>query len=121
MEHDIEHGDPHGHVGGILLGLLVGAAVGAGLALLLAPKSGRETRNDLAGRARKLHETANESYRQGRERVEQMAMKGRESVEQVAEKGREAYEKARGVAPRAKEDIKQSVGEFVKAGEPRES
>ncbi len=37
---------------GAALGLVTGAAVGAGAALLLAPRSGRETRRDIARAAR---------------------------------------------------------------------
>lgn len=120
MEHDIEQSDSCVGAGGVLLGLLLGVAVGAGLALLLAPKSGRETRRDLADHARKARESASESYKQGRERVEQMAAKGRETVEQVTEKGREAYGKARGVVQRTKEDVKQNVSEFVSTSERRD-
>ena len=37
-----------------LLAFLLGAAVGAGVALLLAPQSGEETRKEIANRTRKL-------------------------------------------------------------------
>jgi len=98
----------HGGAGSFALGVLMGAALGAGLALLLAPRSGREFRDDLAGRARKAKESASEGYRQGREKVGQLVGKGREAVD-----------KARGVAQRTKEDIKQNVHELV--GAARES
>ena len=39
---------------GMLGGLLLGAAVGAGVALLLAPASGSETRSTIGRRARRL-------------------------------------------------------------------
>lgn len=47
-----------GSVGGILAAFAVGAAVGAGLTLLYAPRSGKETRDLLAKRARELKERA---------------------------------------------------------------
>ena len=106
----------HGGAGSFALGVLMGAAVGAGLALLLAPRSGREFREDLAGRARKARESAADGYRQGREKVEQAVVKGRERVEQAVVKGREAVDKARGVAQRTKEDIKQNVNDLVGSG-----
>lgn len=43
---------------GMFGGLIVGGLIGAGLALLLAPASGRETRRRLRGRFDDLKETA---------------------------------------------------------------
>jgi gas vesicle protein len=43
-------------------GLAIGALVGAGIALLLAPTSGEETRRLIARRARRLAEDARERY-----------------------------------------------------------
>jgi gas vesicle protein len=45
-------------VGGYLAALGIGALVGAGLALLLAPRSGKETREQLAQGARDLKKNA---------------------------------------------------------------
>ena len=42
-------GTREGSAAGVMLAFLAGAAVGAGLALLLAPRSGRETREKLRG------------------------------------------------------------------------
>ena len=105
MAYDTERESQHVGTGSFALGVVIGAAIGAGLALLLAPRSGRELRGDLASRARKARESAADGYRQGRERVEHLV-----------DKGREAYDKARGVAHRTKEDIKQNVGELVGTG-----
>jgi len=105
MAYDNGRDTGHGGAGVFALGIVMGAAIGAGLALLMAPRSGRELRDDLAGRARKARESAAEGYRQGRERVGQ-----------VVGKGREAVDKARGVAQRTKEDIKQNVHDLVAAG-----
>jgi gas vesicle protein len=43
---------------GALMGFLLGAAVGAGVALLMAPSSGEETRRRLGESAQKLKSTA---------------------------------------------------------------
>ncbi len=42
---------PH-HLGGILTAFAVGAALGAGIALLYAPRSGKDTRKILADKGR---------------------------------------------------------------------
>lgn len=51
-----------GGVRTFVAGLLIGALVGAGIALLVAPQSGEETRRSLARRARRLAEDARERY-----------------------------------------------------------
>jgi gas vesicle protein len=45
-----------------MAGLLIGALVGAGLALLLAPHSGEETRRIIRRRARKLATDVQDRY-----------------------------------------------------------
>lgn len=49
----------------ITTAVLAGAAVGAGVALLFAPKSGKETRAWLAHRTRSLKSTTSSALRQG--------------------------------------------------------
>src|ERR1700694_3513990 len=50
----VERGDAGGGIGPLLIGL----ALGAGVALLLAPQSGEETRRSVARRARRAQEAA---------------------------------------------------------------
>lgn len=52
---------------GVLLAFAVGAVVGAAAALLMAPASGRETRELVGRRAREARDRAAEAARQGRE------------------------------------------------------
>jgi hypothetical protein len=58
---------------GIMLAAVVGAAVGAGVALLFAPRSGKETRAWLAQRTRKLQETTMSAYAQGKGAIQRAA------------------------------------------------
>lgn len=44
------------------LGILLGAAVGAGVALLLAPQSGRKTRKQLSRNAEELRDRASDRW-----------------------------------------------------------
>jgi gas vesicle protein len=55
--------------GGVVLGFVIGAVVGAAAALLLAPASGRETRDVMNRRAREARDRAVEAARQGREEL----------------------------------------------------
>jgi len=86
--------------GSVLRSFLIGGLVGAGIALLVAPKSGRETREKL----RELVKDAKEETGQYLEKVKGSAAtvvkKGEEFLEEqksmlttAVEAGKEAYEK----------------------------
>ena len=74
-----------------VVGFGVGALVGAGIALLLAPKSGSETRDLLRGY---IGQAKDEIYTRGRD--------AKATLDSVIERGKAAYEggKARGESPR---------------------
>jgi gas vesicle protein len=61
-ENAMEREGESGAVRTFAAGLLIGALVGAGIALLLAPQSGEETRRLLTRRARRLADDARERY-----------------------------------------------------------
>jgi len=67
-----------------LRSFVVGAAFGAGIALLLAPASGADTRKRIGGAARRIREEAGE-------RIHDL----REDAEEAVDKGREAYYQTR--------------------------
>lgn len=75
---------------------LLGVAVGAGVALLYAPKSGKETRRYIA---RKTGEARDALAETG----ERLLEKGRELGEEIAERGREIYRKGAELAEEAGE------------------
>jgi len=58
---------------GILVAAVVGAAVGAGVALLLAPQSGRKTRGWLADRGRDLKDRVTNAVEDTRDSVRRAA------------------------------------------------
>jgi gas vesicle protein len=83
--------DHGGNASGILLSFLLGGLTGAALAILFAPRSGRETR-ELLG------EKLKEGAERGREFGERASSKGREIVDEAAEyvsKGKETAERRR--------------------------
>jgi gas vesicle protein len=55
---DAHSATPESRSGTVVMAVLAGAAIGAAMALLLAPRSGRETRRVLRKRADGLRETA---------------------------------------------------------------
>lgn len=54
-----------------LRGFIIGGAIGTVLALLYAPKSGRETREDLRGRMDDMYEKARDEYEVSLDRARQ--------------------------------------------------
>ncbi|HVQ24764.1 MAG TPA: YtxH domain-containing protein [Planctomycetota bacterium] len=69
--------DRSGGTAGVVLSFMVGALSGAALAILFAPRSGRETREMLGERLRETKE-------RGRNVGEQALQKGREAAEDAA-------------------------------------
>lgn len=78
----------------ILVPLLVGGVVGAGIALLLAPKAGREIRKD----------------------IKEFAGETKEKVSSTFEKGKELYQEGRSAVAHAYEEGKSAITSAVEAG-----
>lgn len=91
--------------GGIGL-FILGVAVGAGIALLLAPQSGAETRQDLRRGARRLRRKARVMVEDAREQAEDLARTTSSAARDVAREARAALESrlarhGRGASPDA--------------------
>ena len=67
-----------------LTGFLLGAVVGAAAALLMAPQSGEETREQIRERGIELRSRASEVGEEGRKRAEELAMDARARAEAPA-------------------------------------
>ena len=74
---------------------LAGLGVGALIGILYAPKSGRETREDLAQSAREGSEYLKARGRQAAERAGQIVDKGKEQVSHYVGRGREVVDRGR--------------------------
>jgi gas vesicle protein len=70
--------------GTFLLGALAGALVGAGVALLMAPKSGAEVRQDLSTGYGSMRDAAARRYRDLAERANAKMVQLEERVDQYA-------------------------------------
>ena len=99
MRYDYEREDTN--VSTKLTYLLVGGGIGAVIALLFAPKSGKEMREDIADVTRKgieksretasqLQERAGEYYEVGRERASEMYQSAQEKAGEISEKAKSA-------------------------------
>jgi len=75
---------------------LAGLGVGALVGILYAPKSGRETRDDIAQGAREGSEYLRTRGRQAAEQVGQYVNTSREQMNQYVGRGREIVDRGRG-------------------------
>jgi gas vesicle protein len=74
---------------------LAGLGVGALVGILYAPKSGRETRDELASGAREGTEYLRKRTRQAAEEVNALVDKSKEQLDDYVERGREAVDRGR--------------------------
>ncbi len=86
--------------GSVLLSFLLGGVVGAGLALLLAPQSGIETRRKIKEMADDMKEKSNQYVNQASEKINTMVDEGRgyydekkSLLKSAIDAGKDAYEK----------------------------
>lgn len=109
-----------------VVAFLCGALVGAGVALLLAPKSGRETQADLKEGARRfregtgerltdLRDTLGERYDRTRDRVETQVGAFRRNVADRQKKAGEAIKAGKDAARQARSDLEARVSESKEA------
>ncbi len=83
----------NGNGGSTLAGFLIGGLLGAGAMLLLAPKSGKETRAELQQKALELREktvgTVQETYTTAKSKAEQVTAEARGKAEELKQRGKE--------------------------------
>src|SRR5882762_4591496 len=84
---------------------LVGLSIGSVVAILFAPKSGKETREYIANKTREANEYARNKAQELRERAEDTVERGKEMVTQTKEQiataidaGRETYSREKSKA-----------------------
>jgi gas vesicle protein len=86
-----------------LAGMGVGALIGAVAALLLAPKSGRETRDDIKGAAEDLKTKADKAMRDLSESSEELVRKSKEILESTKSKVQQAIDTGKKAVSRRRE------------------
>jgi gas vesicle protein len=94
---------------------LWGALLGAGAALLLAPRSGRETRDEIRAGAFRLRDRAEDAVRSVSDSVNDTIGGVRHEVEDRIEKARDAFEAGRQAARQTRDEMELRVRE-VRAG-----
>ncbi|MBC7185430.1 MAG: YtxH domain-containing protein [Calditrichaeota bacterium] len=81
--------------GAFLKGFLIGGAVGAIIALLYAPKSGKETREDIKKRTEEFLEEADRELAELKRRAATLVGEGRRRAAELAEEAEEKVEQAK--------------------------
>jgi gas vesicle protein len=98
--------DDRGSAAGVLLAFLSGAALGAVAALLLAPQSGRESREQLRVYARRAEDNLRDLAGQAGETLEEVVDQGKEFVEAKKSVLREAFEAGREAVKRERDRLR---------------
>lgn len=99
-----------------------GAVLGAAAALLLAPKSGAETQQEIKERARRLRERAEEkagelqetlqgALAEGRRQMEDKLEVAKGKVEEGRDRAQQAYEAGRKAAKAARSELEHQIGQ----------
>lgn len=88
---------------------VIGALVGAGVALLLAPRSGEETQEQIKGKARELRGAAEDRVRSAQRELEERLDQARAGVESRVGQVRDAVEAGRDAARDARGEIERKL------------
>lgn len=95
--------------GGSVAAFLWGAVLGAGAALLLAPRSGRETRQELADGARRLRETAEDRVRRVQDVLTDTIDTVRRGVTDRVDAARDAFDAGRSAARETRAELERRI------------
>ena len=95
--------------GGGLGSFVLGALVGAGVALLLAPKTGEETQEELKAKALKLKSATKDRLREAHTRLEERLGEAREGVHARVETVKEAVDAGRLAAREARDELEKKL------------
>src|SRR5690625_1105659 len=108
-----------------LIGTLIGSIIGASAALLLAPKSGKELRQDINQGATKVKEKAVEwkdvAYEKGSEWTHQLQEKSKELTEKVKDTTGQLQDRFRREVSDQAKDLAEAIDEAADEFERKEA
>lgn len=82
-------------IGSFFKGMIVGGFIGAGLALLYAPKTGKELREELKEKSSDLRSEAEKLYEEAKDISSDLLVDGLKKAEQLKKEAEEKYEQAK--------------------------
>lgn len=100
-----------------LTGFVAGGLIGAGLALLFAPKSGRELREDIKKKSVELTKDVDLLYSDVKEKTAEWWQTRMKQAEQLKEEAEQKLQEAKAKATEIIEEGKKWVGKLAGAGE----
>ena len=106
----------NGYVKGLFIGLLTGGAVGAIVALLYAPKSGKELRNDIKIKTDEYYDETEKFIADAKVRAKDMMNEGKKRSEQLISNAKSKSEELMKNAERIFAEAKSKTGTFVASG-----
>src|SRR4030042_813798 len=101
---------------GLLLGFLAGGVIGAVVALLYAPKSGRELRKDIKMKTDEYIEDAEKYINDAREKAKHVINEGKKKSEKIIDDAKLKSEAILKDAEKLFKDAKSKSSEFVHSG-----
>ncbi|MBI2908599.1 MAG: YtxH domain-containing protein [Chloroflexi bacterium] len=106
---------------GFFTGFVLGSLIGAFAALLLAPRPGDETREQIKAGSAELRRQADELAARAREKADEMAVKAQQTAEELIARGKEALKEAveegKAAASKANADMQTKLEQYKRPGE----
>ena len=113
---------------GLAVGVILGGALGAAIALLLAPKTGKELRRDLAERSSEVYDRANEFAQEqsrrmgdyvneGKVRADEIVRTTRQQAGSLLNEAESLMSDARSRIGTAQGNIKDNIGRIQEAAQ----
>jgi gas vesicle protein len=111
--------DENGLGKGLLVGFLTGAAVGSIIALLFAPKSGKEFRADIKNKSQEFIDDAEGYLANAKEKASQLINEGKKKSERLVAETKEKVDSLLDEAEKILVDAKDKAGHFASTGKEK--
>lgn len=103
--------------GEFFMGLVVGGLVGAAMALLLAPQSGQQTREQIRSASLEIKERAGEAVEEARQKAEAITADARRRAEEIIAEARKTSEEILEEARRRAEELQATLPAILTPGD----
>lgn len=101
---------------GLLIGLLTGAAVGTIIALLYAPKSGKELRGDIRRKGEDFIDEAENMFAKAKDKASQIINDGKKKSEKIVSDAKVKVDQLLDEAEKILADAKDKTGKYADIG-----
>jgi len=104
---------------GLIVGFLTGAAVGSIIALLFAPKSGKELRQDIKVKSQEFIDEADTYLANAKDKANQLINEGKKKSERLVSDAKEKVDALLNEAEKILHDAKDKAGNYVHSGKEK--